>query len=200
MRVTWTREVCSAASALGQPKSTARGGQARFPTAPRINLNPIDLTEIPLQLLREHFRRRIRGVMTPRPQPPIHRSGRRSQPKTSKRHPDHRGDPKKRPPLLGFERYRIDDHRMSRRERIGRLSAQRSVDTPRGPRCIAAAGNRVSGATSNRRLRITSLRKTRAPRSGASAAARVDLPVPLRPPIATKRGDRGRRNRVLRSR
>ena len=52
----------------------------------------------------------------------------------------------------------------------------------------AVGAKRASGGAWCRRLRISSLRKTKAPgagpSSGASARARVDLPVPCRPPIA----------------
>jgi hypothetical protein len=88
-----------------------------------------------LNLLREDFRRRIQGVMTPLPQTPIHRGARGRQPKTDKRHPGGRGDLKQRPALLGFQ-YRIDDHRIPRGERIGRLSAQRPIDAARHLRGI----------------------------------------------------------------
>ena len=75
-----------------KPEGPARGGQATPRVATRLYANPLDGPGILLKLLREHVRRRIRGVMAPRAQAAIHCCRRCLEPNPGKRNASCLGD------------------------------------------------------------------------------------------------------------
>ena len=68
-----------------KPEGPARGGQAILRVATRLYASPLDGPGILLKLLSKDFRGRIRGIIEPRAQAPIHCCRRCLEPNAGKR-------------------------------------------------------------------------------------------------------------------